>query len=170
MEYLGAWKTLIHEKNLKSKISCQTPFKVQLFRITFPRQLTKWFSFSECITWTWNTFICAGIFKQSIGARNRVGLGLSYRYARLHTTQPCGIGSLQSILGLLKSLKIRTKLSRSRNKKPTISKPAIESCYVISCVQNSELSHIFFDCRSDQRWFFLFYPTFEFYHGVLNPL
>jgi hypothetical protein len=26
MEYLGAWGTLIHEKNLKSKISCQTPF------------------------------------------------------------------------------------------------------------------------------------------------
>jgi hypothetical protein len=24
---LGAWGTLIHEKNLKSKISCQTPFK-----------------------------------------------------------------------------------------------------------------------------------------------
>ncbi len=27
MEYLGAWGTLIHEKNLKSKVSCQTPFK-----------------------------------------------------------------------------------------------------------------------------------------------
>jgi len=27
MEYLGAWGTLIHEKNLKSKISCQTPFQ-----------------------------------------------------------------------------------------------------------------------------------------------
>jgi hypothetical protein len=26
MEYLGAWGTLIHEKNLQSKISCQTPF------------------------------------------------------------------------------------------------------------------------------------------------
>ncbi len=29
MEYLGAWGTLIHEKNLKSKISCQTPFQSQ---------------------------------------------------------------------------------------------------------------------------------------------
>ncbi len=29
MEYLGAWGTLIHEKNLKSKISCQTPFKMR---------------------------------------------------------------------------------------------------------------------------------------------
>jgi hypothetical protein len=28
MEYLGAWGTLIHENNLKSKISCQTPFKI----------------------------------------------------------------------------------------------------------------------------------------------
>jgi hypothetical protein len=27
MEYLGAWGTLIREKNFKSKISCQTPFK-----------------------------------------------------------------------------------------------------------------------------------------------
>jgi hypothetical protein len=26
----------------------------------------------------------AGIFKQSMGARNRVGIGLSYRPARLH--------------------------------------------------------------------------------------
>ncbi len=30
MEYLGAWGTLIHEKNLKSKISCQTPFNAQI--------------------------------------------------------------------------------------------------------------------------------------------
>ncbi len=28
-EYLGAWGTLIHEKNLMSKISCQTPFKIR---------------------------------------------------------------------------------------------------------------------------------------------
>jgi hypothetical protein len=27
MEYLGAWGTLIHEKNLKSKILCQTPYQ-----------------------------------------------------------------------------------------------------------------------------------------------
>jgi hypothetical protein len=27
---------------------------------------------------------CAGIFKQYMGARNRVGIGLSYRPARLH--------------------------------------------------------------------------------------
>ncbi len=29
--------------------------------------------------------ISAGIFKQSIGARNRVGIGMSYRSARLHS-------------------------------------------------------------------------------------
>jgi hypothetical protein len=28
---------------------------------------------------------CAGIFKQSIGARNQLGIGLSYRPARLHS-------------------------------------------------------------------------------------
>jgi hypothetical protein len=32
MEYLGAWGTLIHEKNLKSKISCQTPFKTEFYK------------------------------------------------------------------------------------------------------------------------------------------
>jgi len=31
MEYLGAWGTLIHEKKLRSKISCQTPFNVPFF-------------------------------------------------------------------------------------------------------------------------------------------
>jgi hypothetical protein len=41
----------------------------------------------------------AGIFKQSMEARNRVGIVLSYR--------PGGIGALESILGLLKRLKIR---------------------------------------------------------------
>ena len=28
---------------------------------------------------------CAGIFKQAIGDRNRVGIGLSYWHARLHS-------------------------------------------------------------------------------------
>ncbi len=31
------------------------------------------------------TVYCAGIFKQSMGPRNRVGIGLSYRPARLHS-------------------------------------------------------------------------------------
>ncbi len=31
MEHLGAWGTLIHEKNLKLKILCQTPFNVELY-------------------------------------------------------------------------------------------------------------------------------------------
>jgi hypothetical protein len=51
--------------------------------------------------------ICAGIFNQSIGryelSRNKVVIP-----ARQATsTQPGGIDSLESILGLLKSLKIR---------------------------------------------------------------
>ncbi len=48
----------------------------------------------------------AGIFKQSMGAGNRVGM--SYWSTRLYT-QPGEIGSLESILGLLKSLKIRAR-------------------------------------------------------------
>jgi hypothetical protein len=54
----------------------------------------------------------AGIFKQSVGVRNRVGIGLSYRSARLKRLAeliPCLAYSLESILGLLKSLKIRAQ-------------------------------------------------------------
>ncbi len=40
MEYLEAWGTLIHEKNLKSKISCQTPFSKQSYALTLHWTLT----------------------------------------------------------------------------------------------------------------------------------
>jgi hypothetical protein len=55
-------------------------------------------------------------------ARNRVGRELLYRPARLYT-QPCRIGSLESVLGLLKSLKIwaldvMTYTTFDRNKNP----------------------------------------------------
>jgi hypothetical protein len=43
----------------------------------------------------------AGILKQSMGARNRVGIGLSYRSVRLHRLA-------ESIPGLLKSIKIKS--------------------------------------------------------------
>jgi hypothetical protein len=43
--------------------------------------------------------LSAGILKQSMGARNRVGIGFSYWPARLHRLA-------ESIPGLLKSLKI----------------------------------------------------------------
>ncbi len=33
----------------------------------------------------WGRLSCAGIFKQSMGARNRVGIGLSYLPDRLHS-------------------------------------------------------------------------------------
>ncbi len=42
MEYLGAWGTLIHEKNLKSKISCQNPFKVHFIFGTFYSENVEW--------------------------------------------------------------------------------------------------------------------------------
>ncbi len=53
-------------------------------------------------------FSCAGIFKQSMGARYRVGIRLSYHYrtARLHSLVE--LVSLESIPGLLKSLKIQS--------------------------------------------------------------
>jgi hypothetical protein len=46
--------------------------------------------------------ILAGILKQFMGARNRVGIGFSYR-----PTRPAELIPLDQILGLLKSLKIR---------------------------------------------------------------
>jgi hypothetical protein len=46
----------------------------------------------------------AGILQQSMGARNRVGIGLSYWSARLHRLA-------ESIPELLKSLKIQEKFS-----------------------------------------------------------
>ncbi len=49
----------------------------------------------------------AGIFKQSMGARNRLGIGLSYTARQ--ATQPGGIGFLESIIWLLKRLKIRAQ-------------------------------------------------------------
>jgi hypothetical protein len=62
-----------------------------------------------CIQKVCDVHTCAGIFKQSMGARNRVGIELSYRPVRL-PTQPGGIVSLELILGLLESLKIRALL------------------------------------------------------------
>jgi hypothetical protein len=56
---------------------------------------------------------CAVIFKQYMGARNQVEVGLSYRPARLQRLAE--FGSLELILGLLKSLKIRALVK----KKPT---------------------------------------------------
>jgi hypothetical protein len=50
----------------------------------------------------------AGIFKQSMGARNRVRIGFSYRPARLRRLAESI--SLESIPGLLKSLKIPAQM------------------------------------------------------------
>jgi hypothetical protein len=52
----------------------------------------------------------AGILGQSMGARNRVGIGLSYRTARLHRLAE----TLESIPWLLKSLKIPSPSQRKR--------------------------------------------------------
>ncbi len=79
-----------------------------------------------CRTGTPAYVACAGIFKQSMGARNRIGIGLSYRPAWLHRLAElipqnrflCSlkvkkfglcwrIDSLESTLGLFESLKNR---------------------------------------------------------------
>ncbi len=52
----------------------------------------------------------AEIFKQSMGARNRLGIGLSYRPARLHSLAE--FVPWNQFLGSLKSLKIRALFSR----------------------------------------------------------
>jgi hypothetical protein len=66
---------------------------------------------SEVILPAW---ISAGIFKQSRVARNRVGIGLLYRPAMqaTHSTQPVGIGSLESILGPLKGTVLRDRFRK----------------------------------------------------------
>jgi hypothetical protein len=60
---------------------------------------------------------CAGILEQSMGARNREGRRLSYRPARLHRLLE--ISSVESIPGLLKSLKIPPLAGRYNNTLPT---------------------------------------------------
>ncbi len=57
----------------------------------------------RCLQKDW---ISAGIFKQSVWARNWVGRNRVVVPVR-QASQPGGISSLESILGLLKSLKIR---------------------------------------------------------------
>ncbi len=68
-------------------------------------------AFVSVIVHVYTSITSAGIFKQSMGARNRVGL--SYVPAR-QATQPGGVGSLEAILGLLKSLKIRQSFLHER--------------------------------------------------------
>ncbi len=49
--------------------------------------------------------VCSGNFKQCNGARNRLGIGLSYPARQ--ATKYGGIDALETISGLLKSFKIR---------------------------------------------------------------
>jgi hypothetical protein len=56
---------------------------------------------------------CAGIFTQSMGAKNRVGIWLSYRFARLRRLAE--LIPWNWFLGSLKSLKIRALTRRKEN-------------------------------------------------------
>ncbi len=42
-------------------------------------------AFNSSMVWGLSKTTCAGIFKQSMGSRNQVGIGLSYRSAGLHS-------------------------------------------------------------------------------------
>jgi hypothetical protein len=53
MKYLGARGTLIHEKNLKPKISCQTPFKVPEL-VMYTRVLIYSCRYRYRGNWVWN--------------------------------------------------------------------------------------------------------------------
>jgi hypothetical protein len=63
-----------------------------------------------------------------MGARNRVGTGLSYRPARL-----CSLAeSLESILGLLKSLEIRAQLFMTTVSVRYVIKVVIRCLYIVT--------------------------------------
>ncbi len=53
MEYLGAWGTMIHEKNLKSKISCQTPFNKNLWSNQAWQGREFWVMWTSCTAPSW---------------------------------------------------------------------------------------------------------------------
>ena len=58
MEYLGAWGTLIHEKKLRSKISCQTPFKAFMRKkLICAKKVTKLPALTVTIKFTEETWI-----------------------------------------------------------------------------------------------------------------
>ncbi len=74
-------------------------FSATVYNLTLPS--LKWYDHIE--------------IKATYQLRNWVGIGLSYRPAMLHT-QPGGIGSLESILGLKKSLQIRALRASTSNR------------------------------------------------------
>jgi hypothetical protein len=88
--------------------------------------------FSEKVFLALNVYY--GIFKQSMGARNRVGIGLLYRAARLHIVG--GIGSLESILGLLISLNIRATKVVHYKYAHTVGKEVGKLISLVFCIPN----------------------------------
>ncbi len=87
----GAWGKVIHEKNLKQKISWHCPFKLPTLVYKYKMYILN--SVHHCTVcirgggggWGWGyveSIYRAGIFRQSMGLKepkNRVGIGLSYR-------------------------------------------------------------------------------------------
>ncbi len=93
--YLVLFRTVLPFSSPPSSFSCPPSF------FCLPHLSS--FLFTSFVYLTSTSSPSAGILEQSMGARNRVGIGLSYH-------PPCYIGwrnrSFESIPGLLKSLKI----------------------------------------------------------------
>ncbi len=83
----------------------------------------------------------AGILEQSMGARNRVGIELSYLPPG-YIGCPVGIDSLESILGLLKSLKIRNPIFQTKILK------RIPSWKFVYNIEIKKVSYLFSDLHN----------------------
>jgi hypothetical protein len=67
MEYLGAWGLLIHEKNLKSKISCQTPFnELKNAQKEISSFNTAWRILRDSFTKKWKGLFYPGVGRKKI--------------------------------------------------------------------------------------------------------
>ncbi len=76
------WRHILTYSNFQCEQNPDSIFvlRIYYFYVTFrSRNLSQWHG-KQLKGWA-----CAGIFKQSMGARNRVGIGLSYRPTRLHS-------------------------------------------------------------------------------------
>ncbi len=91
--------------------------------------------------WDWSSVYWAGIFIQSIGARNRVGIGLSYRPARLHRLAE--LIDWNRFLGSLKVKNFGLSMNRDLESIPFWSRHrciciALLLCKYLSCSQTNK--------------------------------
>jgi hypothetical protein len=90
---VGCWFSCVGGRVSDVDCQCRLPQKILKILITGAQH------------WAFIKIICAGICKQYVGVRNRVGIGLSYRPARLHRLAE--LNPWNRFLDSLKSLEIR---------------------------------------------------------------